>query len=173
MSWDAVLETVVEVAKSLFSWLFECFFGHFFAESEEAKLDRVFHSGLYVKFIEDDNEYTGKAIAISSKQALSAFHGHLSVGHGVTLITHKGVPLQGTVTFVRYAQELMDIAVITLDGDSKFRNYTPVAVDTVRILQELYVVRLEADAIGNGFSIAANICHVRKVNLYLFISSDV
>jgi len=88
----------------------------------------------------------GNAVAISPTLALTALHGKAKKGHTVVIRTSSGVMLKGTVAMDVFEQELVDIAVIELERGKQFASFTPIAVQSVRLLEVVYVAGLKVNS---------------------------
>lgn len=58
----------------------------------------------------------GSAVPVTARRAITSLHGTVNVGQAVTLITSRGISLPATVELQVYQAELVDIAVVVLDG---------------------------------------------------------
>lgn len=102
---------------------------------------------------------------MSKKKAITAVHGRFVVGTKLKVITRQGVNLNGTIGFMRYYPDLVDIAVIDLNENSEFTNFTPFSVNPVRLLQKLVVVSLRETRHGQNM-VATDNCNVRVIEDY-------
>jgi hypothetical protein len=88
--------------------------------------------------------FTECGVAVSATQAIAAMHGQVAEGSRVTVVTRTGAQLSGTVGFMRYTPDVVDIAVVDHDEGLTFKIFTACATERVRIKQDLAVVGLEA-----------------------------
>ncbi len=86
--------------------------------------------------------FTGNGVAISKNRALTAVHRNLDIGTVVHAIDRHGRKLRGTLSFVRYQADLVDIAVIELDEGLEFQHFTPYATTEVKLRQKITVLGL-------------------------------
>lgn len=118
--------------------------------AESVNAEELLRSALRISFqkMVDKKRKTliGNAVAISPTLALTALHGKAKKGHTIILHTSSGVEFNGTVALDVFEQELVDIAVIELKNGKQFPFFTPVAVQSVRLLDVVYVAGLKVNS---------------------------
>jgi hypothetical protein len=105
-------------------------------------------SSIIIKIESGTEESTGGGIAVSPNKAVTALHGMYEEGQEVTVIDRHGKRMGGTVRFMRYAADEVDIAVVTLNGSAQFTEFIPYSSTPVSLLQKLSIVGLKADRYG-------------------------
>ncbi len=127
-------------------------------------IEQGIYSSIYLKIkIKGENNFmTGNGIAVSPTQALCALHGRCDVDDKVNITTRNGINLMGTITFSRYAQDQVDISVITLDNSSIFSHYIPVSQVPVTLGKEMMIISMSITSSGE-FAPATDISHVRLI----------
>lgn len=93
--------------------------------------------------------FSASAVAISTKRALTALHGKIPLNSPVQVTTRNGVHFSGIVEFERFEENMVDIAVILLDGDSEFNHFIPWVDQPVVLTQNITIVGLKYGSIGD------------------------
>ena len=88
----------------------------------------------------------GNAVAVTSTKALCALHNSCPVDKLVRLVDSHGHSRVAVVTFAKYEENLVDIALLELQFDQPpFNTFVPIATAPVSYLQKLYIIGRTTD----------------------------
>ncbi len=107
----------------------------------------------------------GNAVAVTSTKALCALHDSCPLGECVSLVDSHGHSRNAKVTFARYEENLVDIALLELQPDQPpFNTFVAIATAPVKLLQEIYVFgRTPEPASGETIAISDK-CYVNSIH---------
>jgi hypothetical protein len=101
------------------------------------KLENISRSILTIRC----GETRGNGIAVSSRDAFTAFHAEVPLGTEIEIVLASGDAVPGTVIFCTYEENLKDIAVIRLNNSGdEFTEFVPVLQSRIYFTQQIYVV---------------------------------
>lgn len=89
------------------------------------------------------------AVAVSKTKALTSLHGDASLHQEVELLDCRGMRRRGIITFVQFAENVVDIALIELIGDRSFEFYIPVFKGKVALGMEFHVLGCTTSLVGD------------------------
>ena len=125
--------------------------------SHESVMDIVAAS-LIMKLKREGKVSAGHAVAISNKRALTALHGLVALKTSIEFRTKTGVALTGTVEYVKFEEELVDIAVVVLDDNLYFEKFLPWRTPKVTITQPILCFGLKNGGDSTApFALTANV----------------
>jgi hypothetical protein len=121
-----------------------------FVDVVALNIDWAIDCTIIIKIGSGIKTVTGSGVAVSPNKAVAALHGKCKVKQKVTVIDRHGHRMDGTVSFMRYAADKVDIAVVTLSGSAQFRAFMPYLSAPVSLGQELKIIGLKPDAHDNS-----------------------
>jgi hypothetical protein len=90
-------------------------------------------------------------VALSSKKALTSFHGGTQVGDDVSIMDRRGRELKGKIGFSKFELNV-DISVIVLNDEYSFDQFIPFQRTPIKLLQQLYVIGLSPTVVKDDYT---------------------
>jgi hypothetical protein len=101
----------------------------------------VYNAAHILYFTVTDGEKRGNAVALSANKALAASHGLFKENQSVQLRDCRGISRNGKITFILYAVNSVDIALVELDvGVQNFEKFIPVYNGPVTLGMDIHII---------------------------------